>query len=68
MFGLYRWEMTGDRGGAAPHIHRSFSESFYVLSGIPREQYFEGLASLGTLGDDEREAFFRGHDNLYVDP
>ena len=33
MFGLYRWEMSGDRGGAAPHIHRSFSESFYVLSG-----------------------------------
>lgn len=114
LFGLYRWEMSGDRGGAAPHIHRSFSESFYILAGTvrifdgtdwtdatagdfahvppggihgfsnqsgapasmlllftpgaPREQYFEGLASLGSLGDDEREAFFRSHDNLYVDP
>ncbi len=35
-FGLYRWEMSGTRGGAAPHIHRSFSESFYILSGSVR--------------------------------
>ena len=35
-FGLYRWEMAGDRGGAAPHFHRSFSESFYILSGNVR--------------------------------
>ena len=106
--------MSGDRGGAAPHIHRSFSESFYVLSGTvgifdgaawtdatagdfahvppggihgfsnqsgapasmlilftpgaPREQYFEGLATLGALSDDERTVFFRAHDNLHVDP
>jgi mannose-6-phosphate isomerase-like protein (cupin superfamily) len=33
LFGLYRWEMAGNRAGAEPHIHRSFSESFYVLSG-----------------------------------
>ena len=113
MFGLYRWEMDGNRGGAAPHIHRSFSESFYVLSGTvrlfdgtdwvdatagdfayvppggihgfanesdapasmlilfspgaPRERYFEGLASLGELTDDERAAFFLAHDNIYLD-
>lgn len=112
-FGLYRWDMNGDRGGAAPHFHRSFSESFYVLSGTvsvydgdawvdaaagdyayvppggihgfanhsdapasmlilfspgaPREQYFEALPTLGTMNDEERSAFFRHHDNLYVD-
>lgn len=36
MFGLYRWDMSGNRGGAAPHFHRSFSESFFVLSGMVR--------------------------------
>ena len=35
--------------------------------GAPREQYFEGLASLGSMSEDERAAFFRAHDNLYVD-
>lgn len=33
LFGLYRWEMAGDRAGAAAHIHSRFSESFYILSG-----------------------------------
>ena len=32
-FGLYRWEMAGDTPGAAPHFHRTISESFYVLTG-----------------------------------
>ena len=32
-FGLYRWDMSPDRAGAEPHFHRSFSESFFVLSG-----------------------------------
>lgn len=36
LFGLYRWEMAGNRAGAAPHIHRRFSESFYILSGTVR--------------------------------
>ena len=31
-FGLFRWDMTAP-GGADPHFHRTFSESFYVLSG-----------------------------------
>ncbi len=112
-FGMYRWEMSGDRGGAAPHFHRSFSESFYVLSGevrihdgagwtdagpgdfahvppggvhgfanhsgapasmlilfspgAPREQYFEGLPTLGSMSDAERAEFLRLHDNIYVE-
>jgi mannose-6-phosphate isomerase-like protein (cupin superfamily) len=32
-YGLFRWEMTAASGGATPHIHRTFSEAFYVLAG-----------------------------------
>jgi mannose-6-phosphate isomerase-like protein (cupin superfamily) len=32
-FGLFRWEMPARSGGAKPHFHRTFSESFYILSG-----------------------------------
>ncbi|MGH3648604.1 MAG: cupin domain-containing protein [Micromonosporaceae bacterium] len=32
-FGLFRWNMTPDAGGPGAHFHRTFSESFYVLSG-----------------------------------
>jgi mannose-6-phosphate isomerase-like protein (cupin superfamily) len=33
-FGLFRWDMPGDTGGApGGHFHRAFSESFYVVSG-----------------------------------
>jgi len=35
-FGLFRWEMRPSAGGAAPHFHRTFSESFYVLEGSVR--------------------------------
>ncbi len=32
-FGLFRYDMTPQAGGASPHLHTGFSESFYVLSG-----------------------------------
>ncbi len=32
-FGLYRWDMGPQPAGAEPHFHRTFSESFFVLSG-----------------------------------
>jgi mannose-6-phosphate isomerase-like protein (cupin superfamily) len=32
-YGLFRWEMPPRSGGAKPHFHRTFSESFYVLTG-----------------------------------
>ena len=32
-FGLYRWDMGPEPAGAKPHYHRTFSESFFVLSG-----------------------------------
>ncbi|WP_167106853.1 cupin domain-containing protein [Mycobacterium sp. DL592] len=34
--------------------------------GAPRERYFEGLATLSELSDDEREEFFIRHDNFFV--
>jgi mannose-6-phosphate isomerase-like protein (cupin superfamily) len=39
-FGLYRWEMPANTGGATGHFHRTFSESFYVLEGSP--SFFDG--------------------------
>ncbi len=39
-FGLYRWEMPANTGGATGHFHRGFSESFYVLDGNP--SFFTG--------------------------
>ena len=35
-FGLYEWRMPAGAGRADPHFHRTFSESFYVLSGTMR--------------------------------
>ena len=35
-FGLYRWDMGPEPGGANPHFHRTISESFFVLSGTVR--------------------------------
>ena len=34
--------------------------------GSPREDYFEGLAELGDLTDDERRQFFLDHDSYFV--
>jgi quercetin dioxygenase-like cupin family protein len=35
-YGLFEWNMTEARGGADPHFHKRFSESFYVMEGIVR--------------------------------
>ncbi len=32
-FGLYRWDMGPEPAGADAHFHRTFTESFFVLSG-----------------------------------
>lgn len=50
-YGLFRWEMQPRAGGPAPHIHRTFSEAFYVLGG--RVRLFDGTAWL----DAEAGAF-----------
>ena len=49
-FGLFRWEMPARSGGAGPHFHRTFSESFYVLSGSVL--FYDGRSwAAGTAGD-----------------
>ncbi len=35
-FGLYRWDMSPDPSGADPHFHKTFSESFFILTGTVR--------------------------------
>jgi quercetin dioxygenase-like cupin family protein len=53
-YGMFRWEMSANPGGAAPHVHRTFSEAFYVLDG-----------TVGVYdGTDWRDA--RPGDFLYV--
>ncbi len=32
-FGLYEWHMQPRSGGPEPHFHKTFAESFYVISG-----------------------------------
>ena len=49
-FGLFRWDMSPQAGGATPHYHRGFTESFYVLSGALR--LFDGATWVpATAGD-----------------
>ncbi len=49
-FGLFRWDMPARAGGASPHFHRTFSESFYVLSGTV--QLYDGATwAAGEAGD-----------------
>ena len=33
LYGLYRWESPTRGGGPGPHFHRTFTESFYLLTG-----------------------------------
>jgi hypothetical protein len=33
LFGLFHWQLAAVPSGARPHLHRSFTESFYVLDG-----------------------------------
>ncbi|HEV2343504.1 MAG TPA: cupin domain-containing protein [Actinocrinis sp.] len=53
-FGLFEWNLPPSGGGADPHSHKTFSESFYVLS--------------GTIGlyDGDRWISARPGDFLYV--
>jgi mannose-6-phosphate isomerase-like protein (cupin superfamily) len=33
-FGLFEWNMPPRTGGASAHFHKTFSESFFVMSGL----------------------------------
>lgn len=35
-FGLFRWDMAPAAGGPSAHFHKTFSESFYILTGEVR--------------------------------
>ena len=35
--------------------------------GAPRERYFEGLAGLGDMSDDERREWFIKNGNFFID-
>jgi mannose-6-phosphate isomerase-like protein (cupin superfamily) len=49
-FGLYRWEARSQSAGAAPHFHKTMSESFFVVSGTV--QLFNGEEWIdATAGD-----------------
>jgi quercetin dioxygenase-like cupin family protein len=49
-FGIFRRDMQPRAGGPDPHIHRTFSESFYMLSGTVR--FYDGSAWVeATAGD-----------------
>jgi mannose-6-phosphate isomerase-like protein (cupin superfamily) len=49
-FGLFRYDMPPGPGGASPHFHRTFSESFYVLEGTV--DFYDGDRWLpATAGD-----------------
>jgi mannose-6-phosphate isomerase-like protein (cupin superfamily) len=49
-FGLFRWEMAPNAGGPDPHIHHTFSESFYVLEG--RVRLFDGASWAEAMAGD----------------
>jgi quercetin dioxygenase-like cupin family protein len=49
-FGLFRWEMKPHAGGPAAHFHRTFSESFYILSG--RVRLFDGSSWVEAVAGD----------------
>jgi mannose-6-phosphate isomerase-like protein (cupin superfamily) len=49
-FGLFRWDMDASGGGAGLHFHRTFSESFYILSGTVR--LFNGTNHVDAAAGD----------------
>ena len=50
LFGLYRWEMGGERSGPGPHFHRTITESFYILAGTIR--IYDGSRWIDTQPGD----------------
>ncbi|MEU8079587.1 cupin domain-containing protein [Catellatospora citrea] len=49
-FGLYEWHMPAGAGGADAHFHRTFSESFYVMTGTV--QLFDGARWVSASAGD----------------
>jgi quercetin dioxygenase-like cupin family protein len=56
-------------GGVHGFKNRSGAPASMLLHfspGAPREGYFEGLARIGEMSDDERVAFYLEHDNHWL--
>jgi mannose-6-phosphate isomerase-like protein (cupin superfamily) len=56
-------------GGVHAFHNRSGEPSSMLLHfspGAPREGYFEGLARLDRMSEDEKTAFYAEHDNIWV--
>jgi quercetin dioxygenase-like cupin family protein len=49
-FGLFEWNMPPSSGGADPHFHKTFSESFYITSGTVR--LFDGATWVSAVKGD----------------
>lgn len=49
-FGLFEWNMLPGTGGADPHFHRTFSESFFVTSGAV--ELYDGSRWVGARSGD----------------
>ncbi|GAB2982800.1 cupin domain-containing protein [Saccharothrix stipae] len=49
-FGLFEWRMEPHAGGPAAHFHKTFSESFYVISGTVR--LFNGETWVNAVAGD----------------
>jgi oxalate decarboxylase/phosphoglucose isomerase-like protein (cupin superfamily) len=57
----------------ALHGFRNESDSPATLlnlfvPGADREAYFEGLSTLASLSEEERQRFFVSHDSYFIDP
>jgi mannose-6-phosphate isomerase-like protein (cupin superfamily) len=49
-YSLYRLDLPANEGGARPHFHRTFAESFLVLSGVV--ELFDGTDWLDAHNGD----------------
>jgi uncharacterized RmlC-like cupin family protein len=49
-FGLFEWNMPASSGGADPHFHKTFSESFYITAGTVR--LFDGATWVSAVKGD----------------
>jgi mannose-6-phosphate isomerase-like protein (cupin superfamily) len=68
-YSLYQLDLAPNGGGAAPHFHRRFAESFHVLSGSV--QLFDGVAWADTGAGDHLyipEGGVHGFRNVRAEP
>ncbi len=49
-FGLFEWHMQAHAGGPSAHFHRTFSESFYIMTGTVA--LFDGKAWVNATPGD----------------